>query len=111
LAGKQLGFNDPRGKLWEDTIRVIKKSQPKAFICENAKGMLTQKSRPAFNYILEQFDEAGYDCSFQVLNSKFFGVPQNRERGVHRRLQKRLRHQEFQISYWGIDHKESAGYF
>ena len=39
VAGKKKGFDDPRGKLWKDTIRVVKKAKPKAFIFENVKGL------------------------------------------------------------------------
>ena len=80
IAGDQKGFDDPRGKLWEDTIRVIKNSQPKAFICENVKGMTFKKHKKALEFIISQFEEAGYQCHLQVLNSKDFLVPQNRER-------------------------------
>lgn len=79
-GGNKLGFDDPRGRLWLDTIRVIKNSQPKAIICENVKGLTSTKHRDALNLILKSFSDAGYDLFYQVLNSKNFGVPQSRER-------------------------------
>jgi len=54
VAGKKKGFDDPRGKLWEDTIRVVKKSKPKAFIFENVKGLYDPRNK-AFERLYNNF--------------------------------------------------------
>ncbi len=80
VAGKKLGFDDPRGKLWEDTIRVTSINQPKAFVYENVKGLLDPRNKPSLNLILGEFAKAGYKTSFSLLNAFDFGLPQNRDR-------------------------------
>ena len=80
IAGKNLGFDDDRGQLWNDTIYLLKKSQPKAFIFENVKGLVDPRNKEALNYILKRIKEAGYYADYYVVNSSDYGVPQNRVR-------------------------------
>ncbi len=80
IAGKNLGFDDDRGQLWNDTIYLLQKSKPKAFIFENVKGLVDPRNKEALNYILTRIKEAGYHANYYVLNSFDFGVPQNRVR-------------------------------
>ena len=80
IAGKRLGFKDPRGKLWFDVIRLVRKSKPEAFIFENVFGLLQKTHIESFQWILKQFNDMGYHVSYQVYNSKDFGVPQQRRR-------------------------------
>lgn len=80
IAGKRLGFKDPRGKLWFDVIRLVRKSKPEAFIFENVFGLLQKTHIESFKWILKQFSDMGYHVSYQVYNSKDFGVPQQRRR-------------------------------
>ncbi|HBO64588.1 TPA: DNA (cytosine-5-)-methyltransferase [Candidatus Saccharibacteria bacterium] len=80
VAGKKRGFDDPRGKLWWDAIRVIKMSQPKAFIFENVKGLMDPRNRANLELIIDSFADIGYKVRYQLLNSFDFGVPQNRSR-------------------------------
>ena len=80
VAGKKLGFEDPRGKLWEDTIRVTALNQPKAFIYENVKGLLDPRNRSSLDLILSEFSKAGYKTYYSLLNAYDFGLPQNRDR-------------------------------
>jgi DNA (cytosine-5)-methyltransferase 1 len=80
IAGKNLGFDDDRGQLWNDTIYLLNQSKPKAFIFENVKGLVDPRNKEALNYILERIKEAGYFANFYVLNSFDYGVPQNRVR-------------------------------
>lgn len=80
IAGKRLGFKDPRGKLWFDVIRLVRKSRPEAFIFENVFGLLQRTHIESFKWILKQFSDMGYHVSYQVYNSKDFGVPQQRRR-------------------------------
>ena len=80
IAGKNLGFDDDRGQLWNDTIYLLNQSQPKAFIFENVKGLVDPRNREALSYILNRIKEAGYYADFFVINSHDYGVPQNRIR-------------------------------
>lgn len=80
IAGKNLGFDDDRGQLWNDTIYLLNQSKPKAFIFENVKGLVDPRNKEALNYILKRIKEAGYFADFYVLNSFDYGVPQNRIR-------------------------------
>ena len=80
IAGKNLGFDDDRGQLWNDTIFLLQKSKPKAFIFENVKGLVDPRNKVALLYILNRIKEAGYFATYFVINSFDFGVPQNRIR-------------------------------
>lgn len=80
IAGKNLGFDDDRGQLWNDTIFLLNQSKPDAFIFENVKGLVDPRNRKALTYILERIKEAGYFAKYYVLNSFDYGVPQNRIR-------------------------------
>ena len=80
IAGKNLGFDDDRGQLWNDTIYLLKQSQPKAFIFENVKGLVDPRNKESFSYILDRIKQAGYFAKYFVINSFDYGVPQNRIR-------------------------------
>jgi DNA-cytosine methyltransferase len=80
IAGKRRGFDDTRGTLFFEIARILKDKQPKFFILENVKGLLSHDNGFTFKTIISTLTELGYDLEWQVLNSKNFGVPQNRER-------------------------------
>jgi DNA (cytosine-5)-methyltransferase 1 len=80
IAGRNLGFDDDRGQLWNDTIYLLNQSKPDVFIFENVKGLVDPRNRNALNYILDRIREAGYFAKYYVLNSYDYGVPQNRIR-------------------------------
>ena len=80
VAGKRAGFNDTRGTLFFEIARIIREKQPRLLLLENVKGLLSHDKGSTFYTIISTLDELGYDCQWQVLNSKNFGVPQNRER-------------------------------
>lgn len=80
IAGKRRGFDDTRGTLFFEIARILKDKQPKFFILENVKGLLSHDNGNTFKTIISTLTELGYDLQWQVLNSKNFGVPQNRER-------------------------------
>lgn len=79
---KRLGVKDDRGKLFFEMCRILKDRQPKCFIAENVKGILTANSRSAFPLIIKEFENCGYNVSYDILNSADFGVPQKRERVI-----------------------------
>lgn len=80
IAGKNLGFDDDRGQLWNDTLYLLNQSRPKAFIFENVKGLADPRNRSALAYILTRIRQAGYFARHFVLNSSDYGVPQDRVR-------------------------------
>lgn len=85
LAGKRKGFNDDykgmcRGTLFQDVVRICDYHRPKVIFCENVKGLMIHDKGRTFKVISKAFEQIGYRVYSQVLNSKHFGVPQNRER-------------------------------
>ena len=79
---KRLGVKDERGKLFFEMCRILREKQPKCFIAENVKGILTANKKSAFPMIIKEFEESGYDVSYSILNSANYGVPQKRERVI-----------------------------
>ena len=79
---KRLGVKDDRGKLFFEMCRILRDKQPKCFIAENVKGLLTANQKSAFPLIMEEFKNSGYDVKHMVLNSANYGVPQKRERVI-----------------------------
>lgn len=80
IAGKRRGFDDTRGTLFFDIARILKEKHPRLLLLENVKGLLSHDNGNTFKTIISTLDELRYDLQWQVLNSKDFGVPQNRER-------------------------------
>jgi DNA (cytosine-5)-methyltransferase 1 len=80
IAGKRAGFDDTRGTLFFDIARILKEKQPRHLVLENVKGLLSHDSGRTFTTIIGVLADLGYFVEWQVLNSKDFGVPQNRER-------------------------------
>lgn len=80
VAGKRRGFEDMRGTLIFEIFRLAKARKPKILFLENVAGLLNHDKGRTFGTILAAMDELGYDAEWQLLNSKNFGVPQNRER-------------------------------
>ena len=79
-AGLGLGELDIRGTLFYDVIRICEKKRPKHILLENVKGLTTKRHKETFNKILSELNRIGYDVRWKVLNSKDYGIPQNRER-------------------------------
>ena len=79
---KRLGVKDERGKLFFEMCRILRERQPKCFIAENVKGILTANKKSAFPLILKEFEESGYDVKYSIMNSVNYGVPQKRERVI-----------------------------
>ena len=80
IAWKRRGFEDTRGTLFFELARILRAKQPRLFVFENVKGLLSHDNGKTFSTIISTIDELGYDCQWQVLNSKNHWVPQNRER-------------------------------
>ena len=82
IAGKRRGLEETRGTLFFDIMRFARHHRTPYLLLENVKGLLNHDSGRTFEIILRALDDAGYDAEWQVLNSKNFGVPQNRERVI-----------------------------
>ena len=80
VAGKRLGFEDTRGTLFFEVARIAREKQPKAILLENVKGLVGHDKGKTLDTIVQTLNDIGYTVDFEVLNSKYFGVPQNRER-------------------------------
>ena len=80
IAGKRRGFNDTRGTMFFEIERICRAKKPRLILLENVKGLLSHDSGQTFQTILKILSDIGYVLQWQVLNSKNFGVPQNRER-------------------------------
>lgn len=78
----RLGIKDDRGKLFFEMCRILREKQPKCFVAENVKGIMTANKRSAFPLILQEFRDSGYDVQYTILNAATFGVPQKRERVI-----------------------------
>jgi len=92
-AGKREGIRDDRGKLILHFIRMIDTLNPKVFLIENVKGLLSHNNGETLEYIIEKIKKLEkYKISYRVLNANDYGVPQNRERliivGVSNRVKK-----------------------
>ena len=80
IAGARRGFEDTRGTLFFEMCRFASILRPKYLFLENVRGLLNHDGGATFETIIRTLDGLGYDVEWQVLNSKNFGVPQNRER-------------------------------
>jgi len=85
IAGKKGGFNDDyhgicRGTLFLDVVRICDRHKPKVIFCENVKGLVSHDKGRTFKIICNAFEQIGYKVHTKILNSKDFGLAQNRER-------------------------------
>ncbi|AOC55309.1 DNA cytosine methyltransferase [Bacillus pumilus] len=80
VAGKGAGADGDRGKLVWRYLDIIAEKQPKAFVFENVKGLLSKRHRSTFDGLLAKFNEIGYEVSWQLINAWDYGVAQKRER-------------------------------
>ncbi len=81
MAGNRLGSLDKRSNLFYYCINAIKECNPKVFILENVKGLISIENGHFFNDILKKLETLkDYDIAHKVLNTRHYGIPQNRER-------------------------------
>ena len=79
-AGSMRGIKDERGRLFYDYIRILEELQPKFFLAENVRGMLSNRNKEAVNGIIDMFNNAGYDLFLNLVNAKDYGVAEDRKR-------------------------------
>lgn len=80
ISGRKLGFEDTRGTLFFNICQIIEEKQPSVVVLENVKHLIHHDQKRTFKVIINTLKELGYKVSYQILNAKDFGVPQNRER-------------------------------
>lgn len=80
LVGKQMGLSDTRGTLFYEYARLVSEIRPKCFIYENVRALLSNDGGKTWATMSKVFTDLGYDWKHKVLNSKDYGIPQNRER-------------------------------
>jgi len=78
----RLGYKDERGMLFFEMVKILKERQPRFFIAENVKGMMTLHKGQIFNRIIKSFEEVGYTTYTKLFNAADYGVPQKRERVI-----------------------------
>lgn len=78
MANRQRLIDDPRNQLYRNYVKAVELVQPRFFVMENVKGMLS-----VANQVIEDFGDIGYSVTAKILNAKNFGVPQNRERLIY----------------------------
>jgi len=97
-AGARRGIKDPRGKLFFEYLRVIKRTKPTFFVAENVHGLIHARNMESFKQIIKLFESEGYIVSWKLLKASDYGVPQDRERvfivGYHQSLNKTFKFPE-----------------
>jgi len=80
IAGKGLGELDPRGTLFYEIIRICEVKKPKWIFLENVAGLTYEPHEKTFQKVLSELDRIGYNIKYRLMNSKYYGTPQSRER-------------------------------
>lgn len=107
IAGKRLGFDDTRGTLFFDILRILKGKKPAAFILENVAGIVNHDSGRTFAVIEKSLDEVGYFFRYKLINAKNVGYPQNRNRWYCVGFRKDLiKNEQFEFSFPKVKHLE-----
>ena len=99
-GGAKRGFNDPRGQLFLEYIRILEATQPLFFIAENVSGMLAPRLANAVAAFLDSFRHAGeygYDVQLRMLNAKDYQVPEDRDRVFYIGFRRDLNIQDFEF--------------
>lgn len=78
MANRQRLIDDPRNYLYKNYVEIVNRTKPEFFVMENVKGMYSVAEQ-----VVEDFNKVGYEVSYEILNAKDFGVPQNRERLIY----------------------------
>lgn len=82
LAGAMRGIKDPRGQVFYEYARILKDKKPLFFLAENVPGLISSAHKAEFEKILDKLRHIGYDVNYQLLDSRNYGVPQERKRVI-----------------------------
>ena len=91
LAGEMRGAKDERGQLFYEYIRVLKDKKPGFFLAENVPGIISSTHLSEFNKIVKKFSSVGYEVTFELIDARNYGVPQERKRVIIVGLRKSLK--------------------
>lgn len=80
VIGRKEGFSDDRGQIVFHIAEILKVKQPKCFLLENVKGLVTHDKGKTISIIIDELKKSGYDVTYKVLSSIDYGVPQMRQR-------------------------------
>ena len=80
VAGKMLGELDTRGTLFNEIIRIAEIKKPRYMLLENVKGLISKRHKETYEKIKSELSRIGYYVKINILNTKDYGIPQNRER-------------------------------
>ena len=109
-AGKR-DFNDIRNQLFREFVRLLRGLKPKVFVMENVSGLVKGKMKIIFAEIMRELKASGYQVKCQLMNTKYFYVPQSRQRlifiGVRSDLDKEPSHPKAQSNPFGISYPET----
>jgi DNA (cytosine-5)-methyltransferase 1 len=97
ISGKQKGFNDVRGTLFHDIVRIANFHQPKYLFLENVANMLTHDNGNTLRVIKKTLDKINYNVYYDVLNASLYGVPQARKRIYFICVRKDIPHNDFKF--------------
>ena len=97
ISGNQAGFQDSRGTLLHEILRIADHHHPEVLFLENVRNYVSHAEGETMTMTLTLMEEAGYDPFFKVLNSSDFGIPQKRERLYFACFRKDLRISEFEF--------------
>lgn len=95
--------NDARANLYKQIVRFLKEKQPKYFICENVKGLMTLQKGAIITKILDEFKSMGYNVRYRLIKAVEYGIPQRRERVIIVGIRKDL---EYTFEYPNATTKE-----
>lgn len=94
VIGRKEGFSDDRGQIIFHLARILEETQPKCFLFENVKGLVTHDNGKTINVIVNELDRVGYNVTYKVLSSLEYGVPQMRQRvyfiGIRKNFKKNI---------------------
>ena len=76
------GVKDERGQLFYEYVRILKDKKPKFFLAENVPGIISATHLPEFKKIISKFSSVGYEVSFELLDARNYGIPQERKRVI-----------------------------
>ncbi|WP_311481841.1 DNA cytosine methyltransferase [uncultured Anaerococcus sp.] len=82
IANTGRNMKDERNFLYQELLRIIKDKNPKFFVAENVKGLLSMEKGRVIDMIMNDFSSIGYNVDYRILNASDYGVPQNRERVI-----------------------------
>lgn len=90
--------NDARANLYKEIVRFLQEKQPKYFICENVRGLLTLQKGAIIQKIVKEFTECGYNIQYKLIKAVEYGIPQRRERVIIIGIRK-----DIDLGYWFPD--------